>query len=41
MVAKNMKAKGLGANVSSSDCKVNVKAGEVTKGTNGVELCWY
>ena len=41
VVAKNVKAKGVGANVSSSDGKVIVKGSEVTKGTTGVELCWY
>ncbi len=40
MVAKNVKAKGLGVNVSSSDVTV-AKAGVVTKGSNGVELCWH
>jgi hypothetical protein len=39
VVAKNVKAKGLGENVSGHDGKVVVKAGEeVTKGTTGVEL---
>ena len=41
MIAKNVKAKGLGANVSSSDGKVVVKGSEVTKGTTGVELHWH
>ena len=41
MVANNVKAKGLGENVSSSDDKVVVKGSEVTKGTTGIELCWY
>ena len=41
MVAKNVKAKGLGANVSSSDGKDVFKGSEVAKGNTGVELCWY
>ena len=41
VVAKNLKSKGLGANVSRSDGKVVVKGSEVTKGTTGVELCWH
>ncbi len=40
MVAKNVKAKGLGVNVSSSDVTVS-KAGIVTKGSTGVELRWH
>ncbi len=40
VVAKNVKAKGLGVNVSSSDVTVT-KAGIVTKGSTGVELCWH
>ena len=40
VVAKNVKAKGLGVNVSSSDMTV-AKAGVVTKGSTGVELRWY
>jgi hypothetical protein len=40
VVAKNVKAKGLGVNVSSSDVTV-AKAGGVTKGYTGVELCWH
>jgi hypothetical protein len=36
-----VKAKGLGANVSSSNFKVVVKGGEVTKGNTGADLCWY
>ncbi len=40
VVAKNVKAKGLGVNVSSSDVTVT-KAGVVTKGSTGVELCWH
>ncbi len=40
VVAKNVKAKGLGVNVSSSDVTV-AKAGVVTKGSTGVELCRY
>jgi hypothetical protein len=35
-----VKAKGLGVNVSSSDVTV-AKAGVVTKGSTGVELCWH
>ena len=39
LVAKNAKAKGLGANVSSSESKVVVKGnGAVTKDKTGVEL---
>ena len=41
MVSKNVKAKGLGVNVSSSDGKPAAKAGEVTKGSTGVELSWH
>ncbi len=37
VVAKNVKAKGLGVNVSSSDVTV-AKAGIVNKGSTGVEL---
>ena len=37
VAAKNVKAKGLGANVSSSDGKPVPKASEVTKGSTGVE----
>ncbi len=37
VVAKNVKAMGLGVNVSSSDVTV-AKAGIVTKGSTGV--CW-
>jgi hypothetical protein len=40
VVAKNLKAKGLGVNVSSSDVTV-AKAGVVTKGSTGVKLRWY
>ncbi len=40
VVAKNVKAKVLGVNVSSSDVTV-AKAGVVTKGSTGVELCWH
>ncbi len=40
MVAKNVTAKGLGVNVSSSDVTV-AKAGVVTKGSTGVELRWH
>ncbi len=40
VVAKNVKAKGLVVNVSSSDVTVT-KAGIVTKGSTGVELCWH
>jgi hypothetical protein len=40
VVAKNVKAKGLGVNVSSSDVTV-AKEGVVTKGSTGVELCWH
>ena len=40
MVAKNVKAKGLGVHVSSSYVIV-AKAGEVTKGSTGVELRWH
>ena len=39
--AKNLKAKGLGVNVSCSDGKPIAKASEVTKGSTGVELCWH
>ena len=39
---KYAKAKGLGANVSSSEGKVAVKgSGTVTKGKTGVELRWH
>ena len=38
MVAKNVKAKDLGVNVSSSDGRPVDKASEVTKGSTGVEL---
>ena len=41
VVAKNVKAKLLGVNVSSSDGKPVSKASEVTKGSTGVELCWH
>jgi hypothetical protein len=41
VVAKNVKAKGLGVNVSSSDGKPVAKASEVTKGSTGVELRWH
>ena len=41
MVAKNVKDKGLGVNVSSSDGKPVAKASEVTKGSTGVELRWH
>ena len=42
VVAKNAKAKGLGANVSSSEGKVVVKGGgAVSKGKTGVELWWH
>ena len=41
MAAKNVKAKGLGVNVSSSDGRPVDKASEVTKGSTGVELCWH
>ena len=41
VIAKNVKAKVLGANVSSSDGKPVSKASEVTKGSTGVELCWH
>ena len=40
VVAKNVKAKGLGVNISSSDVTV-AKAGIVTKGSTGVELRWH
>ncbi len=40
VVSKNVKAKGLGVNVSSSDVTV-VKSSEVTKGSTGVELSWH
>ncbi len=40
VAAKNVKAKGLGVNVSSSDVTVP-KAGIVTKGSTGVELRWH
>ena len=40
-VAKNVKAKGLSANVSSSDGNPAAKASEVTKGSTGVELRWH
>ncbi len=40
VVAKNVKAKGLGLNVSSSDVTV-AKAGVVNKGYTDVELRWY
>ncbi len=40
VVAKNVKTKGLGVNVSSSDVTV-AKAGVVTKGSTGVELRWH
>ena len=41
MVAKNVKAKGLSVNVSSSDGKPVAKAGEVTKGSTGIDLRWH
>ena len=41
VIAKNVKAKGLGVNVSSSDGKPVAKASEVTKGSTGVELFWH
>ena len=41
MVAKNVKAKGLGANVSSSGGKPVAIASEATKGSTGVELRWH
>jgi hypothetical protein len=40
VVSKNVKAKGLGVNVSSSDVTVAM-AGVVTKGSTGVELRWH
>ena len=41
VVAKNVKAKSLGATVSGSDGKPVVKGTEVVKGTTGVELRWH
>ena len=41
VAAKNVKAKGLGVNNSSSDGKSVDKASEVTKDSTGVELCWH
>ncbi len=40
VVAKNVKAKDLGVNVSSSDVTV-AKSSEVTKGSTGMKLRWY
>ena len=41
LVAKNVKAKGLRVNVSSSDGKPVAKASEVTKSSTGVEFRWH